>query len=93
MWDNPCFSLPFLFCGPPTSEESAPDGAEQAAPRGVVHIDVGAPAKRRGGIQGQSQFLGFGERFRCLLVCVSVPFVGVSPRENIHDADYELFRP
>ena len=24
-------SLPFLFCGPPTGEESAPEGAEQAA--------------------------------------------------------------
>ena len=29
-----------FFCGPPTGEASAPDGVEQAAPPGVVHIDV-----------------------------------------------------
>ena len=39
---NPCFLLPFSFCGPPTGEESAPDGAEQAAPPGVVHINAAA---------------------------------------------------
>ena len=42
MCRNPCFSLPVLFCGPPTGEESAPDGAEQAAAPGVVHIDAAA---------------------------------------------------
>ena len=29
-----------FFCGPPTGEASAPDGVEQVAPPGVVHIDV-----------------------------------------------------
>ena len=29
--------------------------------------------------------------FRCLLVCVSMLLVGMSPRESIHDADCELF--
>ena len=42
MYRNPCFLLPFSFCGPPTGEESAPDGAEQAAPPGVVHINAAA---------------------------------------------------
>ena len=37
---SPCFSLPFFFCGPPFKEESAPDGAEQAAAPRAVHIDV-----------------------------------------------------
>ena len=30
--------------------------------------------------------------FRCLLVCVSMPVVCMSPRESIDDADCELFR-
>ena len=52
MWDNPCLSLPFLFCGPPTSEESAPDGAEQAAaPGGGARRCRSVLAKRRGGIR------------------------------------------
>ena len=41
------FSLPFLFRGSPTNEESAPGGAKQAAPPAVVHIDVAAVLARR----------------------------------------------
>ena len=38
MCRNPCFSLPVLFCGPPTSGASASDGAEQAAAPGVCSL-------------------------------------------------------
>ena len=31
--------------------------------------------------------------FRCLLFCVSVPLVVMSPRESFHVADCELFHP
>ena len=34
---NPCFSLPLSFCGPPSGEESAPDGAER---RAVAALDM-----------------------------------------------------
>ena len=40
MCRNPCFSLPFLFCGPPSGEESAPDSTEQAAAPGVMYIEM-----------------------------------------------------
>ena len=44
MCRNPCFPSSVLFCDSPSGEESAPDGAEQAAAPGVVgHIVVAAP--------------------------------------------------
>ena len=50
--ENPCFSLPVVFCGPPAGEESAPDGAEQAAPPGVgAHRCCSGLARRRGRIR------------------------------------------
>ena len=44
MWENvQVFFFLHVFSIPPTSEESALDGAEQVAPPGVVHIDAAAP--------------------------------------------------
>ena len=40
VWES-C-GCPLDICGPPTGEESAPDGAEQATPPVVAHIDVAA---------------------------------------------------
>ena len=38
-----CRVLFYMLLIPPTGEESALDGAEQAAPPGVVHVDAAAP--------------------------------------------------
>ena len=91
------FSLQFLFVGPPSSEESAPDGAEQAAALGA-HQFCSTLAKRRSCSRGAvlarhvvlcptdsrvpSQFVCFWESFRCLLDCVSV--LRVSLRRVVH---------
>ena len=44
-----------MFFIPPTSEESALDGAEQAAAPGVVHTDVGAPWRSEKSVGSISQ--------------------------------------
>ena len=61
MCRNPCFPLPVFF------EESAPDGAEQAAAPGVVHIDVGAPWR--------DEEAAFGDFF-CVFLAHNVVFFG-----------------
>ena len=44
-----------MFFLPPTGEESALDGAEQAAPPGVVHVDAAAPWRSEEAAESISQ--------------------------------------
>ena len=67
-WRAKQVTCAFTYFCPPTSEESALDGVEQATAPGVVHIDVWSGlAKRRGRIRGSllqdTQFSQFPRRF------------------------------
>ena len=105
----------FQFSATIAGEESALDGAQQAALPGSGAHRCWTGLARGGGCGKSFVRLTFLEdwghsfpssipdfkrssrrswsvTFRCLLVCVSMPVVCMSPRESIDDADCELFR-
>ena len=62
----------FIFCGRLAGEKSALDGAEQAAPLVVVHIDVGGTSLARETVSGP-----FLSQFQSTLQTVFTPFFDV----------------